>query len=172
MNEFPVLAIQNALMVPDLEISVSPIWNHAGRKALQDHFEQHSLPAWQSGHLSLSHTQEIGGYISCRSAFVGFDIETVSRAREELVLRISSTQEVQEAPSAAALWCAKEAVFKALLKLQQPKVLSQIKIIGWHKESQFETFQLRNADSFGIHFSRGLVFESAPHCFSFFVCRP
>ncbi|MFN7263229.1 MAG: 4'-phosphopantetheinyl transferase superfamily protein [Pseudobdellovibrionaceae bacterium] len=172
MDHFPVVAIQDALKVPDLEIRISSHWNEKGRAQLQEHFIQHALPDWQTGNLSLSHTKDLGGYLCSHSAFVGFDIETIERVREDMVLRVSNYQELQEAPSPAALWCAKEAVFKALLKLQQPKVLSSIQITGWKTDSQFETFTLGNPESFGVQFSRGLIFELAPHSFSFFVCRP
>lgn len=121
---------------------------------------------------SVSHCPEEGGFIQY-SLPVGFDIEITARVLKNTVQRISSLQEMEDAPSPASLWCAKEATFKALQGFTQPSVVSKISIGGWSRISpQLETFELKNSGDFISHLkSYGVVIHKTHLTYAFFVIR-
>lgn len=104
---------------------------------------------------SISHTGDFG-MVALSQFPVGIDVEIKDRVREPIVARVSSPQEIQEAPSIAHLWSAKEAAYKSLLSFAQPSVISAVSIGGWRKiDSHAETFVLLspwnfNAPSQGV----------------------
>ncbi len=134
------------------------------------------VPMMTTDHtLSISHNKDFGGYLIARghTKRVGFDIELVSRCRPEMVLRVSSQEELQKAPSAAALWCAKEAVFKSLPIEQQPSSISALVIQEWIPlEPQIWAFKT-NIPHHDHQKNSGLVFELLGQCLAFyrFTCR-
>lgn len=86
---------------------------------------------------SIAHCGTMGGFVfSLTNRYqLGFDLEDESRADAAVVKRISTTQEMDQAPSPAHLWVAKEATFKSLLGPLQPNVLSQIQVHNWRHVS-------------------------------------
>lgn len=86
---------------------------------------------------SIAHCPLAGGFVLSASpqAQLGFDLEDETRAQPQVVLRMSSPQELSQAPGPAHLWVAKEATFKSLLGPLQPQVLSQIVIVDWRAQS-------------------------------------
>ena len=117
------------------------------------------VPELARGFVSVSHTLDLGGYaIGPRP--LGFDLELVSRVSPKVVARVSPwARELTLSPSAAHLWCAKEATFKALYHFKQPKVLSEL-AIEWQGADRF---QLSNCAEFGIKSGRGKIFTRGPH---------
>jgi hypothetical protein len=97
------------------------------------------IPRLPHGFVSISHCPSLGGYVLSKNP-VGFDIEESSRVEWRFVDRMSHPDD-EKGPTAAAQWCAKEAVFK-LLADQQPPVLSQIAIYNWKsKDHNIYTFE-------------------------------
>ena len=86
--------------------------------------------------ISITHNQKCGGYvIDPQGHGVGLDAEIIGRVKEKVVARASSEREMQAAPSAAALWTAKEAALKCLNGSDdEPEVLSQVAIGGWQMD--------------------------------------
>lgn len=163
---------RESLKVNDLSLQLSEEWGsknpqhreliHKARSlAMQD---QHNL------HASISHTHDLGILAFC-SLPIGIDIEKTERVHVDVVRRISSAEEILNAPSPAALWCAKEASFKALRSFQQPSVVSAISIGNWAKiDSHTETFELLNFSKFSAPLAgHGLVFQLPNHTLGFFV---
>lgn len=133
-SELELQEIREILGAPKLEIFLG--------SDFREHLEKRG-----SGFSSISHTQDLGGYVflpmteSAYADAIGLDIEIISRVTDPIVKRICKTeQEFKNAPSAAALWCAKEAAFKALRGADQPQVISEIEISEWKTNSHFETF--------------------------------
>lgn len=118
---------------------------------------------------SLSHSMHQGMIAFCENP-VGIDLEKSERVQPRVVARVSSEKELQRAPSASALWCAKEAAFKALRSYQQPEVLSQLEIGGW-RESQdgLLLFELKNSEDFGAPQGRGAFYHNDIYSLAIFV---
>lgn len=92
-------------------------------------------PHVKKGAVSISHNSFHGGYVYTKDDEVslGFDLELNHRFQSALVLRVAKEAEVQEAPSFGALWAAKEASFKAMIKNAQPKTITEITLGKWLK---------------------------------------
>ncbi len=89
------------------------------------------VPRPKNWSVSISHAGKFGGWLALRRPqTIGFDCEEPHRVRPELIARMATSHEITEAPSAAALWCAKEATYKAL-EGKQPAVVSDIIILQW-----------------------------------------
>lgn len=87
--------------------------------------------------LSLSHCALMGGFIISPLVHfsLGFDLEKKNRAKEKTVLRISTQDELNQSPSASALWSAKEAVYKSISQYQNHTHIKQISIFDWQPTS-------------------------------------
>lgn len=130
------------------------------------------IPYLPSGFSSLSHCGE-DGVVAIANSPLGVDLEEIARVQEKIVLRVSQPEELQNASGPASLWAAKEAAYKALYAYSQPTLLSQVEIGGWKKlTSQYETFRLRNAASFGGPEGIGVVFQNDSHVLGIFIFRP
>lgn len=130
-----------------------------------------SLPDTEEFSVSISHCNGHGGFIAVRKpASVGLDVELFARVPEKSVARMSTPDEMREAPTPAHLWAAKEAVFKALRGTDQPQAISSITIANWQpgaseklegKITQFYDFQARRENTLitgnGIAFINGEV---------------
>jgi 4'-phosphopantetheinyl transferase EntD len=110
----------------------------------------------------ISHCREMGGFIyrapfaPSDDAYLGLDIEQVSRFSAATLERVANTAECKAAPHPGALWVAKEALFKALWKRNRalnatiqrtptnerslaqnlraiPEVISQIEVSNWRE---------------------------------------
>ena len=114
------------------------------------------VPVLSRGYVSVSHTINLGGYATGPRP-LGFDLEVQSRVNPKVAVRVSTMEEFARAPSAAHLWCAKEAAFKALYHFRQPKLVSEIEI-DWRTE---HSFFLVNAGEFGVKRGEGRVFDAA-----------
>lgn len=119
---------------------------------------------------SISHTTGMGVLVYSLD-WVGVDVEVTDRVTNQVMQRVSTLAEIQEAPTLAALWCAKEAAFKALKGFRQPSVISDVSIGGWKKiDSQTETFQLLNYENHETpHSGRGVVKYLGQHTYAFFL---
>lgn len=181
INKEDLQIIRDYFQIKLLKIELRPNWGsetnghreeiHGALKPLMTH-ASHLYDA------SISHTQGMGGF-----AFIeydtddvmqlGFDLEKTERVSNETVLRISTAKEFEQAQSAAHLWCAKEACFKALKGPHQPKLISQICIENWQNlNSQFETCTLALSQSSSFKRVKGLVFQKKFYTLSIFLARP
>src|SRR5262249_26074220 len=84
---------------------------------------------------------------------IGFDIEETTRVEWRFVERMAHPDD-EKGPTPAALWCAKEAAFKALAD-HQPQVIAQIAVNNWQTIGQ-------NISSFSSTAGSGLVIEYSP----------
>jgi hypothetical protein len=89
------------------------------------------LPTCKDVGISISHTNEVGGYvIGSGVKAVGFDIEVTDRVSKKLADRVAKSDEIYPAPD--FFWCAKESAFKMLGSLgKAPQVISDLKITRW-----------------------------------------
>ncbi len=98
-------------------------------------------PETASWSISISHCPNLGGWVAIpRPATVGLDIEEKDRLRPEVIRRVSSENELKEAPHPAYLWCAKESHFKAV-HANKNLTIGAIQISEWRPQSH------------GFHFS-------------------
>lgn len=89
------------------------------------------LPTCSDVGISISHTNEIGGYvIGSGVRAVGLDIEVTDRVSKKLADRVKKSDENYPAPD--FFWCAKESAYKMLGSLgKAPLVISDLKITSW-----------------------------------------
>ncbi len=158
-------------LTADLQIFVKPQWGSQNpnyretiRADLRDLFNNKKL------HTSISHCQDLG-IVVASSEPLGVDVRVTARVEERVVARISSREEMDHAPHAAALWCAKESCFKALRTFNQPPVASRISIGAWENiDSHTETYRLLNAVEFASPSeNKGIVVNYGSHTYSFFI---
>lgn len=110
--------------------------------------------------ISISHCKVLGGFIfsmdSCMS--IGLDIEEVKRVRSDVIARLSQKKEIQQAPTDALLWVAKESSFKCLPQDADCFLLSHVHISNWNilqfKAYSFD-FQIKSFHGKGIAFLEG-----------------
>lgn len=129
--------------------------------------------------LSVSHTDELGGFIWINlpepkaGLQIGLDIENSTRVHDVVAKRICKSEaEFKQAPSASSLWVAKEAGFKSLRGPKQPQVLSELEITDWQTvDSQIETCRLKDPQKYGLIFTRGLVLKKNAFKICFFVSQ-
>ncbi len=164
-------SFRKILHSPSLQIFAHSDWgshNPAHRELLRAEIQKHT--EGKNLYHSVSHTQDLGVFVLCESP-IGVDLEITSRVQEKVVARVSSDEELSAAPSASALWCAKEACFKALKTFEQPSVVSKISIGDWQNiDSQTETFTLLNSTEFkSSSEGRGIVRQISQWSFCFFV---
>lgn len=76
---------------------------------------------------SLSHTEEIGVFV-LDSSPVGVDIENCDRIQKDIVKRVSKDSELNLNSNYQLLWSIKEAAFKAIPFIIQPKTVSEITV--------------------------------------------
>lgn len=160
--------LKTLLSAPELQVFTQTNWGSQDpthRESLRE-FAQNFSHAFTSR----SHTQGAGIFVAHFSA-VGVDIEISDRVTPAVAARIASAEEVKAAPSAASLWSAKEAAFKALYTFAQPAVVSKISIGDWKNiDSRTETFRLTNAQEFNAPVNgSGAILNLAPFTFAFFV---
>jgi phosphopantetheinyl transferase (holo-ACP synthase) len=121
---------------------------------------------------SISHSMQ-SGVIAQSLIPVGIDLESSARVSEKIVARVSTPTELQEAPSAAHLWTAKEACYKALIHFQQPQTVSQIEITDWSKgSSDTFSFGLKHKNNFSVSSCRGFVFSHYSEALAVFFAKP
>lgn len=125
--------------------------------------------------LSISHNAMNGGFIVSDShEHIGFDIELSQRLHAGNVRRFSvHDAEVLSAPSAAALWTAKEAAFKSLSADHQPAVIGEIEIGDWvqldsHLVTSLFTCRIVAVKNKIFNGSKGLVLQQGEQTLAFF----
>ncbi|MFV8257124.1 4'-phosphopantetheinyl transferase superfamily protein [Bdellovibrio bacteriovorus] len=158
------------LQSPGLQIHARPEWGShdpAHRELIRAEIQKLLPENW---HSSTSHTEGLG-VIMLSASPIGVDVEVTERVTDKTVSRVSSQEELTEAPSAAALWCAKEACFKALRSYDQPSVISKISIGSWENiDSQTETFRLSNPETFNSSSeNRGVMMKISTWSLAFFI---
>jgi phosphopantetheinyl transferase (holo-ACP synthase) len=129
----------------DAELHVQSQWgsqnsNHRQmiRNAIAEKYKVLSMdkyPILASGDVSISHSNNLGGFIYSPTLVVGFDIEEVSRISPKTVARIASPQEIAESPSVEILWAAKESLFKSIKENFDISLISQLQLLNWQKFS-------------------------------------
>lgn len=135
-------------------------------------FDLERIPRLPDLHLSISHCTGFGGLVWSPRP-IGLDLEEASRVQEKVILRMSSQDELKRAPDAAALWAAKEAVYKALRAYEQPQVLSQVETESWQSlDSHTETFRLFHPRQFHAPEGRGIVIRNKSHVLAIFEFQP
>lgn len=136
LSFFDSTAVSTLLNPAEFEFSLhlDSHWNSLA----PDHREQlHQLRSEKNQYLysSISHCPAAGA-IAFANRPLGLDLESTLRVAPKTVERISTTTEIQFLRAAslhpAALWCAKEATFKALKHhTHPPQVLSQLECSAW-----------------------------------------
>lgn len=102
------------------------------QKISNPHFQFHSK----------SHCPNAGS-ILLSSHPCGVDIELEPRLEEHIIQRVSNQTEIKESPDLKRLWSAKEAAFKSLKNIQQPKVISAIDCHSWKKLLDFPFYEFQ-----------------------------
>jgi hypothetical protein len=166
--------LRELLHCPSLKVYFKEEWGAANpvhRTLIRAELKK-LLPENSLLYTSISHTKDMGMVAIC-DVPVGIDIELAERPHDRIVRRISTAEEMSEAPSAASLWCAKEAAFKALRPFNQPPVVGEISIGGWQKiDSRCETFRLKNPALFEAPLnSSGVIFFHEHWALSFFIFK-
>ncbi|MFN7904878.1 MAG: hypothetical protein ACK5P5_06805 [Pseudobdellovibrionaceae bacterium] len=140
---------------------------HSDEKIL----ELHERP-WILGRgLSISHNRICGGFMtSSEHQHIGFDMEINERLHVANISRYSvNKNESAQAPTAACLWTAKEAAFKAIPKSDQPNVIGQIEIGDWNQISaHLFTCRMIRIKNKIVMDSLGLVSVSEHQTYAFF----
>ena len=108
-----------------------------GDLLITDALDLETIPKLNAGYVSISHTQELGGY-SWSEDPIGFDVERKGRASEKALRRVCHSSELESAPGLTELWCAKEASFKSLYLVgKEIKFISELEII-WRERDKFQ----------------------------------
>ncbi len=89
---------------------------------------------------SKSHCPTAGGIVISQQP-CGIDIELTPRLEDRLIQRVSNDSEIEQSPNIKRLWSAKEAAFKSLKNINQPKVISEIHCHSWKKLSNLPFFE-------------------------------
>lgn len=145
---------------------------HDNIHACEEIFNLSEIPSLPRGKISISHSKALGGVFWTGSdRDLGFDVELIARCRPEMMKRVSTAQEMTEAPSMAALWTAKEAAFKAIPRGAQPYSVSQIIIGGWEKTTRPDSWRWRISAVPGDTFrdTPGITICQNYHAMSFLV---
>ena len=165
-------SLRKYLNCPDLQVFAYPEWgseNTDHRKLIHAHRDQIILNSHTPLHSSIAHTQGMG-VLMISSHAVGVDVENTHRVSEPIAKRVAKPGEYEAAPSAASLWTAKEACFKALRPFSQPSVLSEFSVGDWQKiTSQYETFTLLEYSEFRAPSAgAGMCFHERKFSFGFY----
>lgn len=76
---------------------------------------------------SLSHTEELGLFV-LDTAPIGVDYETKDRIKKEIIERVCTKEEMNLHTNIQLLWSIKEAAFKAIPFIVQPKTMTDITV--------------------------------------------
>jgi phosphopantetheinyl transferase (holo-ACP synthase) len=91
-----------------------------------------SIPDSSKMSISISHCPGLGGFaLTEKPACIGLDLEVASRVDQKHIARMASPVELEQMPSPAHLWAAKEAVFKCLRGPMQPLILTDLVVGQW-----------------------------------------
>lgn len=170
--------IRNFLSCPDLLIRVSSDWSSRSenyrqkiRSSLSHETGEdcHSLtgpPKLRGYHASIAHCPIAGGYVAQkRPAYkIGFDLEDRERLTRQLIERVSTPEEIAQAPAHETLWVAKEAAFKCLAADLGIKTIAELVIKDWtNPKGPLLGFSVRllsaSGKASGKALGRGMVFQ-------------
>lgn len=154
-----------------IDLVLNPKWSSSEknyrldiRKNIQSHFgnepsflDLDRLPQHQGKIISISHSQQLGGYAFCKTTQIGFDIEETARILQPIVFRVCDSDEQKLSIPSPQLWAAKESAFKSAIEVK-PQVLSQIKIQSVEELKPHGFIFNGRVDGGG--FVKGLTFES------------
>jgi 4'-phosphopantetheinyl transferase len=165
--------LRDILKDPSLQLYLFESWSSEveGHRQVIHQFRDQQVDLFDS---SISHSKGLGGLVTSRKARVGLDIEVSERVKDHIVQRVCRSQdEFNAAPTAAHLWVAKEAAFKALKGPSQPQLISEITVSDWQKsESQIETYRLIDRQNLKLSNNQGAVFLKPPFIISVFTVFP
>lgn len=134
------------------------------------------VPSSEQVSISISHCPLLGGFALVRKPIqVGLDVEQRDRIKPRIVKRVSTAEEVSNAPFLDFLWVAKESVFKACLGICQPAVISDIRVFDWDlvQTSQIVTFRAAiEQDSLFLIRSRGVILYDKDALLGLFLIPP
>ena len=120
---------------PFLQLDCRPEWS-----SLSENHREHIRARVNQSNVqssSVSHCQNMGGYVASNKAVrLGLDMEENNRITIEVLQRMFSKDEIDTCPEPSALWCAKEALYKALKEDGQPQVLSELPPLQWQRVSE------------------------------------
>ena len=188
MNDISLEVLKSVLDCPSLELHLSSHWGSSqpehrfkirqfiaenvracgGPDRTEDILDLEKVPALSNSQVSISHCLQYG-VIAFAQNPVGVDVEELPRLQDKIVARMSNESEMSQAPSAASLWVAKEAAYKALKSFAQPQVLSQLEIGMWQAlDSHSETFALLNHSTFAAPVGKGVVIRNKSHALAVF----
>ena len=172
--------LRKILKLPNLEIFLRSTWGSQNSNHRQEIHgflkEKMAAPHELLSTCSISHCSGLGGFVfstydSNHVVQLGFDIEENSRVTDEIARRVcKSSDEFSKAPSAASLWTAKEAAFKALKGPEQPAVVSDIELDGWQTlNSHIETVRIKNGQKKISSQISGTLIKKKPYTFAIFA---
>lgn len=141
-----------------------------GHEPSKNLLDIHQRPTCKDVFISISHCPQ-HTLLAWGPRTLGCDIELSSRINKKMIGRISTPQELEEAPELSHLWTAKEAAFKAISS--SIKLLSSVEIIEWQKEiaTHWQTYKAKNA-SVNKVVGMGQSCLIMNHSISFFVTYP
>jgi len=116
---------------------------------------------------SISHTHAVGGF-SVSTLPHGFDVEEFSRIKSPIVRRVSTSEELAQAPEPAYLWPAKEAVLKSFQS--SDTVITDFIIHSWvsHFDTGLWSYRSTAKKSLATNINKGYLFLDSDHIFSIF----
>lgn len=177
-----IARVKELLGLKHLEVHLRPSWGSQTpgfREEIHGDLKTLMGKAYPLCDASISHCQTLGGFAFAQFDYdrllqLGFDIEETERVSSQVARRVcQSADEFEQAPSAASLWTAKEAAFKALKGANQPKIVAQIVLTSWTQiDSQIETVEVANSADFKFTKIFGVVLKKNPYSFAFFICIP
>ena len=107
----------------------------------EDISDLETAPQLKNWSTSVSHTKGFGGWVATqRPLRIGLDFEVADRIKTSTVERIATADEIAQAPDTRFLWCAKEALYKAL-EADQPVAVTQLTIGNWEPHGVFWRFK-------------------------------
>lgn len=172
-----IATIQNH--IPQVEIILREEWRspepdhrHKIRQALETHLASRGeiisardltkQPHSERFSISIAHSIPAGGFALVSKEFlIGFDIEDLGRNFEKAVPRVSSPEELSQAPDMAALWVAKE----ALLKAKRLSLIHEARVETWKTLDPSSCFFSERGNKDG----RGIVVKNSRLIMGLFI---
>jgi phosphopantetheinyl transferase (holo-ACP synthase) len=133
------------------------------RQQLAELFDLNKRPRPVVGSISISHSSIAGGF-SYSTYSHGFDIESVKRITDPIIIRTSSEDERSKTPHLKFLWVAKEAAYKALADHMQSGslILTDLICKNWLQTSNMNiwSFQIGSEKKINTLQNIGYVFST------------
>ncbi|MGZ3690632.1 MAG: hypothetical protein ACXVAX_03965 [Pseudobdellovibrio sp.] len=177
---------------PQFRLILNPEWNSKNteyrtqirgfmEKELTAHFSREQLallydlnwiPECETGYLSISHCQSMGGFSFSKFKH-GFDVEEMSRISVNVLRRTCSEEEINTSLKPEFLWVAKEAGIKALsghsghTRSTKPLVVTDLVATAWdsHFENRVFSFRLKSEKTLDFSLNKGFIFSEGVQLF-------